>query len=167
MNASQPLVWIRVISVDRRQGYAFPIFGCSPRPITCGSPDSPITRSCSTLPPPIPIPDWRRFGRGNPKASQPGPVHARFSRGWAEIGVCFSDQASIGVGFADLLRVLLWLKVPCFSDPRRFRRSRTPPPWLQLGFQSTYKPQPKSSHFGVDFSVHTSFGVGFAGLGTG
>src|SRR5579864_3826308 len=83
--------------------------------------DHPIHRSPDLVPPsppPIPIPDWRRFGRGNPKASQPGPVHARFSRGWAEIGVCFSDQASIGVGFADLLRVLLWLKVSCFSRSR-------------------------------------------------
>jgi hypothetical protein len=52
--------------------------------------------------PPRVIPDWRRFQEGHPKSSQPGPVHARFSRGWAEIGVDFSDQASFGVGFTRL-----------------------------------------------------------------
>jgi hypothetical protein len=34
---------------------------------------------------------------GHPKSSQTGPVHARCSRGWAEIGVDFIDQAPIGV----------------------------------------------------------------------
>ena len=33
----------------------------------------------------------------HPRSSQTGPVHARFSRGWVEIGVDFSDSASIGV----------------------------------------------------------------------
>jgi len=37
------------------------------------------------LPPPIPIPDWRGFQKGHPRPSQ--------------IGVDFSDQALIGVGF--------------------------------------------------------------------
>lgn len=44
------------------------------------------------------IPYWRGLERYHPKPSQTAPVHARFSRGWAEIGVGFRDQAPIGVG---------------------------------------------------------------------
>src|SRR5260221_9960895 len=36
---------------------------------------------------------------GHPSPSQPGPVHARFSRGWVEFGVGLSDLLTIGVGF--------------------------------------------------------------------
>jgi hypothetical protein len=39
-------------------------------------------RRSSTLPPPRVIPEWRGLARG---ASQAGPGHARFSRGWVEI----------------------------------------------------------------------------------
>src|SRR4051812_8736983 len=48
-------------------------------PITC---DHKIIR-CLGVPPPTPIPDWRRFARRHPKAS---------------IGVDFSDLVQIGVG---------------------------------------------------------------------
>src|ERR1041385_5573234 len=41
------------------------------------------------LPPPIPIPDWRRFERYHSNSSQ--------------IGVGFRDLPSIGVGFEDVL----------------------------------------------------------------
>src|SRR5689334_4422478 len=42
--------------------------------------------------------------------------------------------------------------------------SHPPPPWLQLGFQSTYKPHPKPSQIGVDFSDFSSIGVGLRAL---
>jgi hypothetical protein len=41
------------------------------------------------LPPPIPIPDWRGFERGDPNSSQ--------------IGVDFSDSHRFGVGLKVLL----------------------------------------------------------------
>ena len=48
-----------------------------------------------------------------PISSQPGPVRARFSRGWAEIGVDFSIFRSIGVGLGFLCVPSrpLWLKI--------------------------------------------------------
>jgi hypothetical protein len=63
-------------------------------------PDHRLTRSRRATPPPS-HPSQIGVGLSEviPESSQPGPVHARFSRGWAEIGVDFSDQALIGVGF--------------------------------------------------------------------
>jgi hypothetical protein len=72
-------------------------FSASP-PQALSPRSSAFSRDPHPPPPPWIIPDWRRFGRGHPRPSQPGPVHARFSRGWAEIGVDFSHQALIGVG---------------------------------------------------------------------
>ncbi|HSK44170.1 MAG TPA: hypothetical protein VLA83_09825, partial [Candidatus Binatia bacterium] len=45
------------------------------------------------------IPDWRRFERGHPKRA-PGTRAFRVARQKSsQIGVDFSDQAVIGVGF--------------------------------------------------------------------
>ena len=38
----------------------------------------------------------------HPKPSQQGPVHARFSRGWVEIGVDLRGYASIGAELTSL-----------------------------------------------------------------
>jgi hypothetical protein len=73
--------------------------------------------------PPRIIPDWRRFGRGHPRPSQ--------------IGVDFSESG------------LDWRRVHGLPIPhdvvrsRRFRRSVTPPPGCQLGFQRTYMATPQ------------------------
>ena len=80
---------------------------------------SPITRFSGVLPPPSPvIPDWRALARVHSKSSQ--------------IGVGFSGQASIGVGF----RRVVWLIASCQLLAACFQR----PSSAQL-FRSGANPQ--------------------------
>jgi hypothetical protein len=84
-------------------------------------------------------------------ASQQGPVHARFSRGWAEIGVpseifdlpitAITCDAGDPGDFAPLPPIPI-------PDWRRFERVH-----------------PKSSQIGVDFSDQASIGVWFGAFG--
>jgi hypothetical protein len=46
----------------------------------------------------------------------------------------------------------------------RITRCRTPPPCTQLGSKGFNQGHPNPSQIGVDFSVQTSFGVGFKAL---
>ena len=56
-----------------------------------------------THPTPLPYPSQIGVGLAKVIPDHPnrGPVHARFSRGWAEIGLDFINQTLIGVGFSD------------------------------------------------------------------
>ena len=90
-----------------------------------------------SLPPPLP--------------SQTGPVHARFSRGWAEIGVDLRGGYPRPIpDWRGLERLCLnWRRVErlCFSDPARYRRSRRFRRSFDLITRSRYAPHPCFSTF--------------------